>query len=207
MVEIMQVPKSSPTREAIYRVRYDVYIVEKRYAQKYVDHVRKTICEPLDENGFVYGAFADNQVVGTVRTNYASQSHLEEHFELYGVNPRRFPNAALTTKLIVTPAYRGATLAFRLCAATYVQALRDGICYGFADCDQSMAPLYERLGFRTYRSVRYRFPEQGEGVVMVIDLRDQAYLRKVRSPLLKHCTKVLEMSEPGKRAPVSSEHF
>lgn len=207
MIEVKQVPKSSLEREEIYRMRYDVYIGEKRYAQKYVDHVRKTICEPLDEDGFVYGAFAGNQIVGTVRTNYASQSQLEEYFDLFGVNPRLFPNAALSTKLIVTPAYRGTTLALRLCAATYLQALRDGIRYGFIDCDPSMAPLYERLGFRAYRSVRYRFPERGEGVVMVIDIRDRVYLCKVHSPLLRFGRTMDEVSQRDKHAPVSSEHF
>ena len=77
-------------------------------------------------------------------------------------------------------------MAFRLAAATFADALEAGIRYNFIDCDESLVPFYTRLGYRAVGTIRYRFPEYGEGVVMVLDLYDEARLYMLRSPFLKH---------------------
>jgi hypothetical protein len=101
------------------------------------------------------------------------------------VNPADFPNASVTSKLVVTREYRNSTLAYRLAARTYADGLATGVRYNFVDCDRALVPFYERLGYRIYRSIRYRYPEGGEGVVMVLGVQDEAYLREVCSPFLK----------------------
>jgi predicted GNAT family N-acyltransferase len=185
MLKIWEVPESSKARQDVYRLRYEVFVVEERFCQKYADPVEGTICEPLDESGHVYAAYAEDDLVGTVRSNYAFESDLHEYFELYGVNSADFQDASVTSKLIVARNCRSSTLAFRLAAATYADGLAVGIRFNLIDCHRALVPFYERLGYRAHGSVRYRFPEVGEGVVMILHVQDEAYLRRVGSPFLK----------------------
>lgn len=53
--------------EAVYRFRYRVYVEEMNRQERYADHDRKRIEEPMDAENTIIGAFKDGQVVGTVR--------------------------------------------------------------------------------------------------------------------------------------------
>lgn len=185
MLEIREVPEFDQAREQIYRLRYDVFVSEMGFSLKYVDDVLQTVYEPCDGVGRVYAAFAEGDVVGTVRTDYACVSDLDDYFKLRGINPAEFENAVVTSKLAVAADFRGGSVALRLGAATYADCLRDGIRFGFLDCDRSLVPFYERKGYRVFGKVEYEYPEVGEAVVMVMDLHDEEHLRRVRSPLLK----------------------
>jgi hypothetical protein len=185
MFKIWEVPESSKARQDVYRLRYEVYVVEEKFCQKYADPVEGTICEPLDESGHVYAAYADDDLAGTVRSNYAFESDLDEYFERYGVNSADFQEASVTSKLIVARSHRSSTLAFRLAAATYSDGLAAGVRFNLIDCDRALVPFYERLGYRAHGSVRYRFPEVGEGVVMILDVQNETNFRRVGSPFLK----------------------
>src|SRR5262245_57825918 len=67
---IEQIPVYSEARDEVDRLRYQVYVLEKEFCQKYVDHHDRTISEPLDQDGHVYAAWVDGRLVGTVRSNY-----------------------------------------------------------------------------------------------------------------------------------------
>ena len=177
----------SRLRDEIFHLRHQVYVGEQRWRQKYVDDEAQTIREPLDRNAHIYAAYVDGKLVGTVRSNYASESDLSEYFEMYCVDPDEFENAAVTSKLAVAKEFRASQWGFKLAAATYADGLKSGIRFSFVDCDRSMIPFYTRLGYKVYGPVTYRFPEVGEGVVMVLDAHDLENLRQTRSPFAKIC--------------------
>src|SRR5690349_3726660 len=109
--------------DAVFRLRYQVYVEELQRNQRYADHDQRTIAEPLDKNGNLFCAFENGSLVGTVRTNYARNGGLGEYEELYEMatacpayHPRQ---SSITTKLLVAPAYRNSSLAYRLAVATY----------------------------------------------------------------------------------------
>jgi len=182
MSAVQRVPQFSPLRQQIHRLRYEVFVEEMASYQKHVDHDARTIQEPLDETGHLYAAVVDGKVVGTLRWNASDESDLQERFERYGIDPNEFNNVAITAKLVVAADYRGRSVAFRLVTAALADALNHGICFNFIGCERSLVGFYERLGYKVYGQIRYRYPESGSGVVMVLNLHDKDHLRRVRSP-------------------------
>jgi len=72
-----------------------------------------------------------------VRSNYASESNLGGYFDLCGVDSPGIEWVALTSKLVAARKFRSSTVAYRLAAATYRDALAAGIPFGFLDCEPS----------------------------------------------------------------------
>ena len=75
----IRLPATETEFEAVYRLRYDVYVAELGYSQRYADHVRRRIVEPMDDSASLLGAFDGSVLVGTLRTNYAKDSCLSKH--------------------------------------------------------------------------------------------------------------------------------
>jgi hypothetical protein len=53
MFKIWEAPEFSKARQDVYRLRYQMYVVEQKFCQKYADPALGTICEPLHEGGHV----------------------------------------------------------------------------------------------------------------------------------------------------------
>lgn len=184
MLNIERVAEHSPLREDVYRLRYAAYADFWEANRGWMDHGNHTIRDDLDETGHLYAAFLGGELVGTVRSNYARESDLTDYFERVGLDPSEFPDASATFRLAVAPAHRGTTTAIRLAAATFVGGLRDGIRFNVIDTRPVLVPFYERLGYEVHS--HFVDPEYGPCAVMVLDLHDEAHLRRVGSPFLKH---------------------
>lgn len=174
--------------EAIYRLRYDVYIEEMGYEQKHACHKNKLLPDPMDISGDLFGAFEKETAIGTCLTNYTRTSDLTFYPTLYNMDKlaqdyKQY--ASISTKLIVHKNYRKGPVVFKLVVATYVKGLRDGIKYNFIDCEPNLVQFYSRLGYIVHLP-EIHHPEFGPGVVMVLELENEAVLKKSKSPLLKY---------------------
>ncbi len=173
--------------QAVFRLRYDVYIQELERSQRYADHGRRTIEEPLDHSGKLLAAYQDDRVVGTLRINYARTCNLSEYESLYQMQRAGAAHpdyTSITTKLLVAADHRNTTLAYRLSMAAYSQGLCDGILFNFIDVYPQRVAFFERLGYRVHVP-ETQHPEYGTVAVMKVDMLDAAHFQRVGSPFLR----------------------
>jgi GNAT superfamily N-acetyltransferase len=185
-IEIRKVRTESEA-SAIFRLRYEVYVEELGRSQRYADHAARSVAEPLDTGANLFCAYDGARLVGTVRTNYAWRSRLEEYEALYQLERcgSAYPHGtSVTTKLVVAPDQRGSTLPYRLAAATYAAALADGVSFDFVDVYPARVPFFQRLGYQVHLP-RAVHPEYGPVIVMRLGMRDAQHLAEVRSPFLR----------------------
>jgi N-acyl-L-homoserine lactone synthetase len=69
--------------EAIYRFRYAIYVEEMHRKQKHADPLTRQICDPLDAGAYVLGVWEQEEVVGTLRTNFLAETEVGEYFDMY----------------------------------------------------------------------------------------------------------------------------
>jgi hypothetical protein len=173
--------------EAVFRLRYEVYVEELGRVQRYADHQARTIVEPLDASGRIFCAVENGTLVGTLRTNYARDSVAEYEwlYSMSAVGDDHPQATSVSTKLLVVPKYRNSTLGYRLAAAGYAANLAAGIEHDFADVYPARVPFFTRLGYRVHKD-RVEHPEYGNVIVMRLGMRDEEHLRLVKSPFLQH---------------------
>jgi predicted GNAT family N-acyltransferase len=170
----------------IYRLRYRVYIEELGHQQKYANHKEKIICEPLDDDAHLIGAFLNNQAVGTIRCNIVSNSDIGYYHDLYKIRniPAHSSQKAITTKLIVDKEHRNRMLTYKLLKLSYQDYLRNNIKYIFSSCEQKLQYFYQKYGWKPLFEAEH--PELGKTVVMLLDVFDFEYLRQINSPFLRN---------------------
>src|SRR5262245_28656693 len=120
-IEIRKVRTESEAK-AIFRLRYEVYIEALRRTQHHADHAARLIEEPLDACANLFCAYQGTRLVGSVRTNYARCSPLDEYERVYEMSRcgTEHPHStSITTKLVVAADQRNTALAYRLAAAAY----------------------------------------------------------------------------------------
>lgn len=180
----VRVATSPAEREAIFRLRYAIYVEEMGRRQRYADPVARRIEEPLDEHGVLLGAWDERgELVGTVRNNYEGFGLYHELYELDRAGPL-LARTAITTKLMVVPQLRHrARLGLELAVACYKDAIALGVVLCFIDCNPPLVPMFTSLGYRHYRSPIHH-PEYGEVEAMVLGLTDRAWLERVGSPFV-----------------------
>ena len=184
----VRVANSAHEREAAFRLRYRVYVQELGYRQAHADHVRRVVEEPLDATAEVFVAYADNEVVGTVRSNMGDSGDFGGVAGRYGMvqlgahYPRR---VALTAKLIIDPHYRNGRVFHELAHAVFRLGILRGMVADFIDCEPRLVPIYSRLGYRPASDRPFEHPELGLRVSMRL-LADRESLQSVRSPFLRN---------------------
>ena len=178
-------------REAIFRLRYDVYITER--GEDIADHepVGETggrLADAVDASSRLIYAVDDDRVVGSMRITWGGEAEIPEKWQtMYDlerfttvVGPERI---AVMSKFVVLPDYRGAMLPFRLLAKTAEFCLDTSVALVFVDCQPYLLDLYHQLGFRSYTDPE-NDPAVGISVPLVMVCEDFQYLREIRSPLL-----------------------
>jgi GNAT superfamily N-acetyltransferase len=176
---------SKEDRLGVARLRYAVYVEEMQRLQRHADHDHRTIHEPEDEGAIVLAAKDDDgSIVGTARV------HLKAcipppYVQLYSImdfGEFHPSEVSTTTKLMVAPPFRRSPLALRLAQACYDVGIASGISFNFIDCSPRMRRFFDQLGFRQV-SADFEHPEYGLVTPLVLALRDDEYLERIRSPL------------------------
>lgn len=188
-------------REAIFRLRYDIYVGELGKRNVVADHERRWIKDPEDDaegTALFYSGPADAPV-GTSRAQIWRPGRVPRaDFEMLGMD--RFPGiAGYTTaegaRLMIRPSARGSLVMPALAIHGYRYAVAQGVDLIFAWCAPGLVHAYRRLGYRPYGMSMIPTPD-GLRVPLVGVPSDLAYLQKVRSPLLPLA--LLEFA-PGRR--------
>ncbi len=174
-------------RDAIFRLRYLVYVEEMHRSQRYADHERKLITDPLDATAVLLGLWDDDACIGTVRSNKLRDSYVGEYCDLYGLgelSPADVAVTSITTRFMIARPYRHTRLTLRLVVANYDIGIDEGIAYDFMDCNHHRTRTFEKLGYKIHRpSVQH--PEYGDVAVMRLALLDIDHLNTVASPFIQ----------------------
>ena len=187
----IQLATTEKTKDAVYRFRYNIYVKEMKFFQEIADQKRAMLKDELDENGDVFIALKNDEIIGTVASNYSSTSNIAKYEKLYEmVNLGKFHprKTSIATKLMVAPKYRGSYLAVRLILSMYAKWLKDGVKYNVMSCSFEMQEFYQRLGYKVYKQ-SIKFPTIGEAAVMLLDVEDLEHLQVVKSPFFRYYQK------------------
>lgn len=174
-------------KEAVYRFRYDVYVAQMGRRQIHADHVRRTVIEPLDETGRTLVALRNGAVVGTIRSNRASEDALDYYRTLYRLRDFGFGDLSriqITTKLMVRPDLVRSGVSMRMIQVYAADTARTGVEVDFIDCNRPLIPMFERMGYVSYCGWRVH-KEYGTVRPMFLALDTIHRQRDLGSPLCR----------------------
>ncbi len=194
-------------KEAIYRLRYDVYVEELGDREA---HSHNRLTDKLDNQARLLMAIEGDELIGTLRINWGGDGSFAEKFYQY-YDLSRFSKAVTDEQMIVfdrfvvKPTYRGTQAPFQLLAAISIFSLENGVQLAFCDCKPHLLNLYHRLGFRKYTSA---YDSGGVGILvpLVFVCEDLDYLRQIGSPLMAFGSGyTFESDVPAKVAPLITQ--
>lgn len=192
-VGVMQVSlaDSPEQREAIYALRYAIYVEEMGKSPPAADHKRRWIRDALDDTGQLYAVHdVHGVVVGTLRINrLADLADPEALLAPLPITPllERFPLEAIThtSRLMLQPAWRGGATLGMLFNRGYGDAAEAGVRVDLCNAKPGLVELYEQLGYRRF-CPGIELPGVGYQVPMLLALQDREHLCRIRSPLSRH---------------------
>jgi hypothetical protein len=178
-------------REAVYRLRYDVYVEEMDRYRGVADHERRMLCEDVDAQSRISYAEIDGEVVATARLTWGADGPFPQRMiDQYGLAPflADVPASAIAVgeRGMVRPHLRGTDLLLRMMCEGMPFLNDNRIQLVFGDCEPHLLNLYLGLGMRTYSKTNVNSPEAGYLIPIVRVIEDVAYLRQINSPLLPY---------------------
>lgn len=185
----IQFATSEAEREAIYRLRYQIY-VEELGAVTFpgVDHGRRLLGEGGVRNSRLLYAAVDGELVATLRLQLGADDALSEEdasvYEFARFAGRvEIGQVCILSRFMALPEHRGGPLPQLLLREMYRFCVAQGVALCLLDCRPHLLNLYQRLGFRTYGRP-YSEPAYGLLIPMALLIDDRAHLERVGSPLL-----------------------
>lgn len=183
----IQLARSDAEREAIYRLRYEIYVEELGFKLP-ADHERRLMPDsPEVPCQLLYAADGD-RALGTLRMQLGCEGGLTAaDQEVYcldrfaGIVPTE--QMAILTRYMTVADYRESDVPARLFDEMVRYLLERGIRMLFCDCRPHLINTYQRQGFRVYGRT-YNDEEAGLLVPLVMILDDVEHFRRVRSRLL-----------------------
>lgn len=176
---------------AVGALRYEVTVAEMHLDMRHADHCSRTIIEPLDYCGHVFGAYSDGELVGTMRQNLLKEAGVGDYYEAYGISQlpaTRQEFVSVTTRLAVTRQYRNSRVSLLLPIYGYRFLLENSITHDVIDSRPNLLPVFKKLGYREHIET-WGHPEFGDVVVQYLDVEDEAHLARVGSPFLSSLRK------------------
>lgn len=194
-------------REAVYRLRYEIYVEERGAYKDVADHKNRLLSDPLDPTGRLLYGQAGDEVVGSLRLNWgADVPFTPEIMETYDI--RRFlptipmGQMIIFSRFMTRPDYRQKGVSFQFLEAMFNFFLENKLQLAFCDCRPHLINSYVRLGFRTYAPT-YNDPIAGLLVPLVMVVEDRDHFEQIGSPLaplLDNYT--LQSDTPARVAPL-----
>jgi hypothetical protein len=175
-------------KAAIYRQRYDIYVLEMDRYRDIADHDRCWLKEPVDDVSRLFYAVRGGELVGSIRLTLGADAPLADDLvEKYGLAPflAELPHDGLiiSERFMVNKEWRGTDVLFSMIVAyvNLVNELRIQLMIG--DCEPHLLNLYQALGFRPYAARNINSPAAGYLIPLVIVAEDIDYVRGLKSPL------------------------
>jgi len=181
-------PATSPEeKQAVYHLRYQVYVEELGRYRDQADHQNKVLIEDVDVNSRLFYAVLDGKVIAGMRQTWGGDaSFTDRHINQYQLAPfLKQADAAdilIGERLHVHPDYRGTDILFRLFTHALEFVKEHNISLIFGDCEPHLLNLYMGLGFRTYSKQNFNSPEAGYLILLMMLPKDNEYLRAINSP-------------------------
>lgn len=180
--------ESDAEKEAVYRLRYDIYVEEMGRFRGLADHAGRRLVEPEDATARIfYGAEADGTVVATMRLSWGGDAPFSERLiENYQLEPFLAEMAperiAIGERGMVTPRLRGSEIyrELGLCSRRFASEKRIELIFGA--CEPHLLSLYVGQGWRTFSKKNLNSSEVGFVIPIVTVVEDVAYLRRIGSP-------------------------
>lgn len=182
------VAKDDPARAGVWRLRYAVYVQERKWAPPEADHVGRRVRDPLDSHAIVLAAVdrETQAVVGTARTNLLIDGTVPVYTSLYrltDLSAVTSEHVSVTTYVAVAAPHRRTGIGADLACALYDLRMARGVKFDYLDCPSDLVPHFTRLGYRWLRALRH--PWFGQTQLMRLSLTDTEFLTSVHSPLLR----------------------
>lgn len=153
------------------KLRYEVYCGELGRDSPSVDHQKGIIADKLDDFTHCFIAVRNDEIVGTLRTNFANEGPLGSLVELYGMNesPQHPDHTGICTKFIVKRAHRRGPTAMKLISQVTKFGLRHDKRECYIDCVPGLVHYYRAMGFKA-SGEKFFHPENGPSLPLRIDL-------------------------------------
>ena len=174
--------------DAIYRLRYEIYVEEMQIFGDVADHQNRMLYDLNDANSRLLYATINGEVIAALRLNLGKDAPFSEELErTYNLN--RFRSAIddsqvlVLTRFMVRPQYRGTSLAHHMICQVAELCLQECIEISVCDCQPHLIRYYQRIGFRSYECDVYNDPEFGIMIPLAFVNGDLDYLKSIRSPM------------------------
>ena len=181
--------RSEEEREAVFRLRYDVYVEEMGRYRQAADHDNRRFEEPEDATARIFYAAKDGEVVGTARFSCGMDGPFSErqmaHYQLAPFLAEVPADAiAVGERGMVVPRLRGSPI-FKEMGEHGRRFLNEHrIQLFFGACEPHLLSLYLGQGARTYAEQNVNSPEAGYLIPIVTVVEDVAYLRRIAASTL-----------------------
>ena len=195
----IHIAETPAEREAIYKLRYQIYVEEMHIFGSVANHDEQLFIEETDAHARLIYATVNGEIVGSLRLNLGVDAPFSEEFEeTYNLHLFRDnvsdDQLMVLTRFMVKEEYRGSAIAFRMIAEAGKVAIQHNIQVAVCDCQPHLIRYYNRMGFRSYACDIYNDPEFGIMIPLALVLPDQGYLKAIRSPLKSMLTPLADQS-------------
>jgi hypothetical protein len=171
-------------REAVGRLRYDVYVEEMGRYRATADHEARCLREPEDETGWIFYAADGDEVVATARLSWGGAGPFSRRqVEQYSIQPfleRMAPEEmAIGERGMVVARLRGSDVFSKLFSLSRQLVREKRIQLIFGACEPHLLSLYLSQGQRTYSRTNINSPEAGYLIPLVTVVEDYEYFRRL----------------------------
>jgi hypothetical protein len=179
--------ESDDEKEAVYRLRYDVYVQEMGRYGASADHANRRLADPEDATARIFYAAEGGRVVATSRFSWGGDAPFSPRLvESYQLAPFLAEMAsqriAVGERGMVVPELRGSALYRELgqFSSRFVSEHRIELIFGA--CEPHLLSLYVGQGCRTFSKRNVNSKEAGFLIPIVTVVEDVEYLRRIGSP-------------------------
>jgi CRP-like cAMP-binding protein len=187
MPATLRFAESAADHEAIYRLRYEIYVEEMGYAFPGVDHRKRLLTDPLERPTRRLMAEDEGALVGTLQFNWGAECPFtDEERRIYRLSDFIAfvgdEDTMIASRFMTQASHRDSDLPARMLDAMFAFALDNNVRLLFADCRPHLINNYLRLGFRTYAKT-YNDPTVGMLAPLIFVIDDVAHLERIQSRL------------------------
>jgi len=180
--------QSEEEKEAVYRFRYQIYVMEMGRYRGVADHENRRFREPEDDTARIFYAASEGEVVATSRMNWGGDAPFTDRLiDHYRLEPflAEIPLEAMAVgeRGMVKPELRGSTIFSELgeTSSKFISDNRVQLIFGA--CEPHLLSRYVGQGSRTFASKNINSPDSGYLIPIINVVEDIEYLRRIGSPL------------------------
>lgn len=182
----MKIATTALEKNKIYRLRYNISIVELNEPLISVSHDQKLIKDELDLTATHIGAFMNDEAVGACRLNFVDNNYSDE-MNIYDLDRFDHTNSndiVIASKLFIEKKFRGTGLSSVLLNHMYALAVMQESKVALICVPNSWVSVFSNYGFITYKGTALH-PELGQVVPLYLDLQNEKFMMDISSPFYK----------------------